>query len=872
MTRVLVVEDSPTQAEALRLILEGEGFEVALAHDGQAGLERFRAEPFDMVLTDVLMPRLSGYDLCRAIKAAPAGRDAPVILLTTLGDPLAIIEGLECGADNFITKPFDAAYLVGRVRNVLTSREMLADGRLRVGVDILFMGRTFTITSDKQQILGLLISTFEEIIRTNREIEAKQEALTRSYQALHGLFRVAEGLNGAVSEAEVVERALERALELPGIRAGWVSLREGETGFRAAGARGLPPALSQPRALEGDCLCRRRLLTGALDRAANILECERLGKAGADTGGLRYHASVPLWTGDRVLGVMNLAGAEADLFGDDDLRVLHGVGHQVGVALDRARLHEHLEEKVAERTAALTAEVAERRRAEEAMGRLTAILESTTDLVGIAGADRRVLYLNRAGRTMLGIGEDEDISTGDLTQGHPEWARAFILREAIPAAVRDGVWSGETALLQRDGREVPVSQVILAHRGRDGAIEFLSTIARDVTEIKSLERQLLQAQKMEAIGRLAGGVAHDFNNLLTAITGYTELVLSGLAPDAPQRRDLGEVQKAAERAAALTRQLLAFSRQQVLQPRVLDLNAVVADVEQMLRRVIGEDIGVVVVAGPALWPVRADPGQLGQVLLNLAVNSRDAMPEGGTLTIETANLELDGAYVRRHAAVRPGPYVMLAVSDTGVGMDAEIQARIFEPFFTTKEHGKGTGLGLATVYGIVKQSGGHIWVYSEPGRGTTFKIYLPRAEDDGERPAPAASTAGPAGGSETVLLVEDEEGVRTLASRVLAAAGYTVLEARDAGEALAINRRHDGPVALLLTDLVMPGASGTDLAARLAAERPDLKVLYMSGYTGDATVRHQILQPHTAFLEKPFTPAALARKVRDVLDAPRPQG
>jgi signal transduction histidine kinase/CheY-like chemotaxis protein len=382
--------------------------------------------------------------------------------------------------------------------------------------------------------------------------------------------------------------------------------------------------------------------------------------------------------------------------------------------------------------------------------------------------------------------------------------------------------------------------------------------------LRSSEEQLRQAQKMEAVGRLAGGVAHDFNNLLTAITGYSELLAERLG-DGPAGKDVEEIRKAAARAAALTRQLLAFGRQQVLQPRVLDLNAVVLDVEKMLR--MREDIDLVSLPGSGLGCVEADPGQLEQVILNLAINARDAMPVGGTLTIETANAELDEAYARQHVSVRPGSYVMLAVSDTGLGMDAETQARIFEPFFTTKELGKGTGLGLSTVYGIVKQSGGNIWVYSEVGRGTTFKVYLPRVEAPLEPRARAAARSGATRGTETVLLVENDPGVRALAGRVLHEHGYTVLEARDCDEALRVGRGHEGEIALVLTDLVMPSASGPDVAEELTALRPGVKLVFMSGYTENAAFRQRGLEPGTAFLDKPFTPAALAQKVREVLDA-----
>jgi signal transduction histidine kinase len=388
-----------------------------------------------------------------------------------------------------------------------------------------------------------------------------------------------------------------------------------------------------------------------------------------------------------------------------------------------------------------------------------------------------------------------------------------------------------------------------------------------VEALRRTEAQLRQAQKLEAIGRLAGGVSHDFNNLLTAIMGYSELTISRLDETDPLRNNLREIRNASERAASLTRQLLAFSRKQVLQPKVLDLNSIVFDLQKMLGRMIGEDIQLKTNLQRDLGSVKADPGQVEQVLMNLAVNARDAMPRGGKITIETVNVELDESYVHRHMAVVPGPYVMLAVSDTGMGMDAETQEHIFEPFFTTKEPGKGTGLGLSTVYGIVKQSGGNIWVYSEVGKGSTFKIYLPRVDAAAERYAPSKTNADAPTGTETILLVEDSESVRKLAREVLELSGYVVLEAHGAENALEICQRHPGEIDLLLTDVVMEGLSGRAAADLVLTVNPLMRVLFMSGYTDDAVVRHGVLEEGLNFIQKPFTPVALSSKVREVLDS-----
>ncbi|MEO8199801.1 MAG: response regulator [Gemmatimonadota bacterium] len=395
--------------------------------------------------------------------------------------------------------------------------------------------------------------------------------------------------------------------------------------------------------------------------------------------------------------------------------------------------------------------------------------------------------------------------------------------------------------------------------------QMMLGVGTDITLRRQLEDQLRQSQKMEAVGRLAGGIAHDFNNMLTAIMGYSQILLTELPVENPQRVDLEEIVRSAERAAALTRQLLAFSRRQILQPQNLNLNDLVENLDRFLRRLIGEDIDLKLGLTPALGPVFADAGQIEQVVMNLAVNARDAMPVGGKLTIETANIDLDDIYSQEHLGVAPGPYVMIAVSDTGVGMTDTTKAQIFEPFFTTKPPGKGTGLGLSTVYGIVKQSGGNIWIYSEPGRGTTFKIYLPRAAQTAEQLRTRPAMAAVIGGSETILIAEDENAVRALAAKALRRQGYTVLEAARGAEAMALAEEHS-KIDLLLTDVVMPEYSGSELARQLLKLRPAIRVLFMSGYTDEAVIHHGVLTSNFAFLQKPFTPDILARKVRVVLD------
>jgi two-component system, cell cycle sensor histidine kinase and response regulator CckA len=517
----------------------------------------------------------------------------------------------------------------------------------------------------------------------------------------------------------------------------------------------------------------------------------------------------------------------------------------------------------------LMTDVTERRRAQIALshseGKYRTLLEGLPVGIYRSSPDGRLLQANPALAQMLGYPDPQSLLNVPADQ---IYLNAENRREWQARMERDGeVHDFETQARRKDGTAIWLRDSARAGRDEHSNVIHYEGILEDITERKHLEDQLRQSQKMEAVGRLAGGVAHDFNNLLTIISGYSELLIDTLTENDRARAQVEEIKKAGTRAATLTRQLLAFSRSQVLAPQVLDLNSVVTNVHKMLRRLIGEDIDLVTILGENLWSVRADPGQVEQVIVNLAVNARDAMPQGGKLTLETKNAVLDEAYARSHVTVVPGEYVMLAVSDTGIGMDVMTQAHIFEPFFTTKEKGKGTGLGLATVYGIVKQSGGYIWVYSEPGMGATFKIYLPRVET-----AVAAAGAGKASpqssqGHETVLLVEDEPALRAMVRNVLASKGYLVLEARHGEDALVVAEMHRGAIHLLLTDVVMPGMSGRELAEHLSGLHPTMKVLYMSGYTDDAIVHHGVLGSDMAFLQKPFTPESVARKVRDVLDA-----
>jgi two-component system cell cycle sensor histidine kinase/response regulator CckA len=514
------------------------------------------------------------------------------------------------------------------------------------------------------------------------------------------------------------------------------------------------------------------------------------------------------------------------------------------------------------RIAGVSMDITDRHRAqhalEESEARYRLLSETSFDGIAIS-EDGIILEANTGYAQMFGHTREQVIGMSIL-----EFVADESLGETRGRIERNEPGTYELLAKHRDGRKLRLEATANAYRAGERVRRV--TAIRDVSERHSLERQYRQAQKMEAVGRLAGGVAHDFNNLLTVISSYTSLLLTERGLTEPMRDDLTEIGKAAESAATLTRQLLAFSRQQVLQPKPLDLNEVVRGAGKMLQRVIGEDIEMRTAFEEAPCRVRADAGQLEQVVMNMAVNARDAMPDGGSLTLETANVELTDAIDGELFAVTPGPYVQLSISDSGTGMDEETRAQIFEPFFTTKEPGKGTGLGLSTVYGIVKQSAGYVSVDSQLGKGTTFKIYLPRI-DSLEEPVESVRAVGTGGGAETVLLVEDVSALRDIVRRVLEHKGYTVLDAADAKSALAASASYDGPIHLLLTDVVLPGTGGRELAEQLRRERPELRVLFTSGYTDDAVVRRGIIERDFAFMQKPFTPETVERRVREVLDA-----
>ncbi|MBI3948314.1 MAG: response regulator [Armatimonadetes bacterium] len=557
--------------------------------------------------------------------------------------------------------------------------------------------------------------------------------------------------------------------------------------------------------------------------------------------------SMPMMAGGRVAGVLNVNATRAGRrFTAGTIKTLNILVSIAASALEGARRYQQ---------------------AREAEQKYRSIFDNALEGIFQATPEGRFLAANPALAHMLGYESPEELleKVGNIESAYLEPKRRAALVQAM--AAKGEVRDFEFEARRRDGSVISVRENVRAVKNAEGQDLLYEGICEDITERKSLEGELRQVQKMEALGQLAGGIAHDFNNMLMPIMTYSTLMLERLPAGDPLRRHADIIANAAERAAALPRQLLTFSRRQMLEPRVLDLNHVVLEFQKVLRRVIGENIDLALVTAPDPGRVRADVGQMEQVVMNLVVNARDAMPSGGTIAIETAAVRLDEEYARLRPGVTPGPYVMLAVTDTGCGMDSATQGRIFEPFFTTKAEGKGTGLGLATVYGIVQQSGGHIRVDTEVGRGTEFRVYLPRVDAPASQSADRAAAALSLAGSETLLVVEDDAVVREAACAVLERCGYTVLQAADAEAALGLARERTAPIHLLVTDVVMPGMNGRELAERLVSLRPETKVLFMSGYAEQAVVGHGVLQAGAAFLQKPFGPVVLMWKVREVLDA-----
>ncbi len=764
--RILIAEDSPTQAEKLRHLLERNSYQVRAAANGRAALELLADFQPELVISDIVMPEMNGYQLCSRIKLDPRTRRIPVILLTSLSSSEDVLEGLDCGADYFITKPYSENYLITSIEQILLNRRLSQEAGERGEAGIMVNGRSRMVAGDQRQTLSLLISTYEAAVRTNSELMQAQDELRRLNANLEDL--VAERTTALREENNVRRQSEERVRHLNVIL----------------------------RAIRGvnNLTVKERDANHLAQKACQIMMDHR-----------GYANAFILLSDEQGRAVIfTTEGPNAELLPRSE-------------GLDREYLPPCC----------------------------LAALESG----GIFHVLERASFC-------LDCPLQPDSLRNDTL--------CSVLRH-------NGRVHGYLIVsMNRDLAQDPENRELFAEMAADLAsalhnIEQAKAVRQAEKDKQRIEAELRQAQKMEAIGRLAGGVAHDFNNMLGVILGYAGIALDKARPGETVHDALQQIVLAAERSADLARQLLAFSSRQMVTPKVINLNHTITALKKMLTRLIGEDIEFRLNLAEDIWNLLIDPSQVNQILANLAVNARDAMEGIGSITIETSNVTLDQQFCRQHAQAQPGEYVQLAFSDTGVGMDAELISHIFEPFFTTKGEGKGTGLGLSTVFGIVRQYAGYIHTYSEPGMGTTFKIYLPRFQGQVQEDRPQAAET-PVRGSETVLIVEDERQLLSLCQAVLEGYGHKVLTAGTPGEALRMAREHPGEIHLLLSDMVMPEMNGRELQAKIREFKPDIKTLFMSGYTADAAVHRGVMEKGAAFISKPFTTAALAQKVREALE------
>ncbi len=797
--KALIVDDIVDSRVLLRTNLEFNGFSVMEASNGQQALEMVRKSPPDLIISDVLMPVMDGFQFCRNIKQDDQLKNIPFVFYSaTYTDQRDEELALKVGADRFIRKPAEPEEFVRILREVIETAEK---GEIELKV---------RQVKDDREIFKL----YDE--RLVKKLEQKMLDLKRE-----------------ITERKQTEKAL----------------REREKKYKT-----LLETTS-----EGCWLIDPGLKTVEVNQAL----CKMLG-----------------YSQDEMLGKTPF-----DFVDDENRKIfieqtskISGTEHRsYKITLKKKNgqdLHTHFnattirdESGEVQGSFAFITDITEYKRTQEERNLLPVAIDQAAESVFITDTDGMIHYVNPAFEKLTGYCREDAIGKTPriLKSGKHD---ASFYAEMWNTITRGEAWLGRIINRKKDGSFFEVDGTISPVFDKSGKIINFVSIKRDVTHEAGLEKRLIQAQKMQAIGTLAGGVAHDFNNILTTIIGNAHMALLEIGKDGPLREEIEEIKEAGQRAASLTRHLLAFSCKQTIHIQVIDLNELLTGIEKMLVRLIREDVELSRISGPELCHVEVDPGQMEQVIMNLAINARYAMPEGGRLTIETANEILNGDYFRSHGIEQqPGPYVVLTVSDTGIGMDEETQKQIFDPFFTTKERGRGTGLSLSTVCGIIKQNNGFIRVYSKPGQGSTFKIYLPRVKGgDVEEDKKEQNFMGEAGGSETVLIVEDDDLLRSFIRKTLGHHGYTVLEAENGEDALRVSREHQGPIELMITDVVMPRMSGQKIAERLQLLYPQMKVIYMSGYTGDAVIRHCVLAPGLNFIEKPFTPEILHRKVREVLD------
>ncbi len=841
MPKILIIDDDGTSRRLYASLLAPHGYCLLEARDGQEGLSIAQAENPDLVICDIVMPTINGYEFVHRLRNLPQHQHTRVIFHSVnLLDQAARALGAACGISRFILKPFDPQQALATIQEALKTDHLEAPA---------------LPPAARRDPIPLLLNAYF----------VKGQKLDASVQ-LASLVDVGIALAHAHQTSQLLDIAMTAARELT------------DANF-AAGILGESDSLDAPTlALSGfdeTAAAQLRQSSFATPFLRELLASrrpQRIFHPPEESLALLLPPldlkvcsilAVPLQSGDRAYGWMMVAGKSASQpFTEEDERMLRALASQTVTCYESDQRFRIIQEHAKD----LELQIEERKHAEH---RFRMLLETSPTGIVISDRSGRIEDVNAEALRLFGyareelVGQTIEILVPQRLQHAHQVHRSVYMQDPRRRSMGTGM---ELFARRKDGTEFPIEVGLGPLATKEGVL--VSSAIVDITARRKMEEQLRLSQRMDAIGRLAGGVAHDFNNLLTVILGNSDVVLDSLPHGHPAIQKLEIIRKAGVSAADLTRQLLAYGRQQLLQPRILDLADTLRKMEVLLRRLIGAKIELKISLDSSLGAIKTDPGQIEQILLNLAVNARDSMPEGGRITIEARNVEIDESYREQHPVAIPGRYVMLAVTDTGCGMDRETQLRIFDPFFTTKELGKGTGLGLATVYGIVKQGGGYIWVYSELEQGSVFKVYLPRVEQSAE-PAKPEDEEEVCNGSETILLAEDSDPLREMAREYLEGLGYTVLEAASGKDALQRAKDYEGTVHLLLTDVVMPEMSGPELAHQLTLHRPGIKVIFASGYIDDAIARQGILDSTVAFLQKPYRPKALARKIREVLrDAP----
>ena len=864
--KILIVDDNRQNLYMLETLLKTTGHAIVSARNGAEALERLCSEGADMIISDILMPVMDGFQLCREVKRDSQLKTIPFVFYTATYTDVRDEElALKTGADRFIRKPVEPDEFMEIIRETIKESEA---GRIEP---------RSPDPEEEQQMLRLyserLVKKLEKKMLDLESALARQregeKELGQVNRALRMITKCNEVLIRATREQDLLDEICRIIVEMGGYRLAWVGYAEKDEDktVRPIARAGYEEGYIATVGAAWADTERGRGPTGTVIRTGKPFVVEdtltdpgfALWRDEANRRGYGSVIALPLMADGQAFGALTIYGAEPGAVYDEELKLLKELTGDLAYGIMALRTRE------------------EHRKADqilkESEERYRLHFENVTDVIYSLDQEFRVISISPSIEKVLGYRPEEII-------GRPFQELNLLAPASQESALSDAmrIFEGETLsgriyeFIARDGKrrfgEVSGSPLI-----RGGKVVSIISVARDITERKiaeeekaRLEEQLRQAQKMEAMGTLAGGVAHDFNNHLSVIMGHADLAWMGVKKDDPLYTYIEEIKKAAQRAASLTRQILAFSRKQIIEPEILDLNEIIRNSEKMLGRLIGEDIEFKTALDPELTPVEVDPGQMEQVVMNLAVNARDAMPQGGKLAIMTRNVHIDEDDPQREAEMMPGPYVLLTVSDTGTGMDKKTLERIFDPFFTTKGVGRGTGLGLSTLFGIVKQSKGHIYVDSEPGKGTTFEIYLPAQVEKAKDIKKAKTPPDRLTGSETILVVEDDEPLRRLASTILRRYGYQVLEAQDSDEALTVSRGHEGPIDLILTDVVMPGINVREMTEKIRSVRPEVKVLYTSGYTSDIIAHYGVLDPDIAFLEKPITPEKTVRKVREVLD------